>query len=281
MTRWWQSGVIYQVYPRSFQDSNGDGVGDLGGIGERLDYLAALGIDAIWLSPIFTSPMADFGYDVADYCDVDPRFGTLAGLDRLLAEAHARGMRLLLDFVPNHSSDQHPWFVESRAARDSPKRDWYVWRDPAPGGGPPTNWQSFFGGSAWRHDAATGQYYLHQFLQEQPDLNWRNPDLVEAMLAAMRFWFDRGVDGFRLDVLWLLLEDAEYRDNPPNPDWRPGMQDIDRFLPLHTADQPGMAARPAARLLRRTRAGRAPAIQLRAAPDRLERARHRPAGRGV
>ena len=239
---WWQSGVIYQVYPRSFQDADGDGVGDLKGVEARLDHLVGLGIDAVWLSPIFTSPMADFGYDVADYTGVDPLFGTLADFDALLAAAHARGLKLLLDFVPNHSSDRHAWFVDSRSSRAATKRDWYVWRDPAPDGGPPNNWQSFFGGPAWTYDETTGQYYLHQFLKEQPDLNWRNPGLVEAMMDALRFWFDRGVDGFRIDVLWLLLEDEAFRDNPPNPAWRPGMQDIDRLLPIHTADQPGMAA---------------------------------------
>ncbi|WP_217430301.1 alpha-amylase family glycosyl hydrolase [Sphingomonas bacterium] len=242
MSAWWRSATIYQIYPRSFQDSDGDGVGDLKGIEARLDYLADLGVDAIWISPIFTSPMADFGYDVADYCDVDPLFGTLADFDDLLREAHRRGVKIILDFVPNHSSDRHPWFADSRSSRQAAKRDWYVWRDPAPDGSPPNNWQSFFGGPAWTLDAASGQYYLHQFLKKQPDLNWREPALVEAMLAAMRFWFDRGVDGFRIDVLWLLLEDEAFRDNPPNPAWRPGMQDIERFLPLHTADQPGMAA---------------------------------------
>jgi alpha-glucosidase len=238
MTQWWQSGTIYQVYPRSFQDSDGDGVGDLKGIEARLDHLVALGVDALWLSPIFPSPMADFGYDVADYVGIDPRFGTLADFDDLLAAAHERGLKLLLDFVPNHSSDQHPWFVESRASRDNPKRDWYIWRDPAPDGGPPNNWQSYFGGSAWEYDAGTGQYYLHLFLKEQPDLNWRNPAVRDAMLGAMRFWFDRGVDGFRIDVLWLAIKHTDFPDNPPNPDWREGMQDIDRLLPTHSADQP-------------------------------------------
>ena len=238
MTHWWQSGTIYQVYPRSFQDSDGDGVGDLKGIEARLDHLVALGVDAVWLSPIFPSPMADFGYDVADYVGIDPRFGTLADFDDLLAAAHARGLKLLLDSVPNHSSDQHPWFAESRASRDNPKRDWYIWRDPAPGGGPPNNWQSYFGGSAWEYDAGSGQYYLHLFLKEQPDLNWRNPEVRDAMLDAMRFWFDRGVDGFRIDVLWLAIKHADFPDNPPNPDWREGMQDIERLLPAHSADQP-------------------------------------------
>ena len=198
---WWERGVIYQIYPRSFQDSDGDGIGDLRGIEQRLDYLAGLGIDAIWLSPIFTSPMADFGYDVADYTGIEPLFGSLEDFDRMLAAAHDRGLKLMLDFVPNHSSDRHPWFVESRSSRDNPKRDWYIWRDPAPDGGPPNNWISDFGGSAWEWDEATGQYYLHAFLKEQPDLNWRNPEMREAMLDVMRFWFDRGVDGFRIDVL--------------------------------------------------------------------------------
>src|SRR6187549_2897691 len=171
--KWWQRGAIYQIYPRSFADSNGDGVGDLAGITAHLGHLAALEVEAVWLSPIFPSPMADFGYDVADYCGVDPLFGDLAAFDSLLAEAHRRGLRLLLDFVPNHSSDRHPWFIESRASRDNPKRDWYIWRDPAPGGGPPNNWISNFGGDAWELDPMTGQYYYHAFLKQQPDLNWR------------------------------------------------------------------------------------------------------------
>lgn len=234
---WWQSGAIYQIYPRSFQDSNGDGIGDLRGIEQRLDALVELGIDAIWISPIFPSPMADFGYDVADYCGIDPRFGTLADFDSLLQAAHARGLKLLLDFVPNHSSDQHPWFVESRSSRDNPKRDWYIWRDPAPDGGPPNNWISDFGGSAWEWDAATGQYYYHAFLKEQPDLNWRNPQVVEAMLGVLRFWFDRGVDGFRIDVLWHMVKHADFPDNPANPDWAPGMADMLRVQQLHSTDQ--------------------------------------------
>lgn len=192
---WWQSSVIYQIYPRSFQDSDGDGVGDLAGIERRLDYLVALGIDVIWLSPVFPSPMKDFGYDVADYCAIDPMFGDVAAFDRLLKAIHARGLRFVLDFVPNHSSDQHPWFVASRASRDNPKRDWYIWRDGKPDGSPPNNWISDFGGSAWEWDEATGQYYLHAFLKEQPDLNWRNPDLKQAMFDVLRFWLDRGVDG--------------------------------------------------------------------------------------
>ena len=235
---WWERGVVYQVYPRSFQDTDGDGVGDLAGIERRLDYIAALGVDAVWLSPIFPSPMADFGYDVADYCNVDPLFGTLEDFDRLLAAAHARGLRLLLDFVPNHSSDRHPWFLESRSSRDNPRRDWYIWRDPAPDGGPPNNWISDFGGSAWQWDEATGQYYLHAFLAQQPDLNWRNPQLKAAMLDVMRFWFARGVDGFRIDVLWHIVKAEGLPDNPTNPDWGKGENERDRVIQLHSTDQP-------------------------------------------
>ena len=242
---WWQTGVIYQIYPRSFQDTNGDGIGDLKGIERRLDYLASLGVDAIWISPIYPSPMADFGYDVADYCGVDPRFGTLADFDDLLAQAHARGLKVLLDFVPNHTSDRHPWFVESRSSRDNPKRDWYIWRDPAPDGGPPNNWISDFGGSAWEWDEATGQYYYHAFLKEQADLNWRNPAVQAAMYDVMRFWFDRGVDGFRIDVLWHMVKAADFPDNPPNPAYQPAMGEMHRVLQLHSTDQPevhGIAA---------------------------------------
>ncbi len=235
---WWKRGVIYQVYPRSFQDSRGTGSGDLAGIRRRLDHLVWLGVDALWLSPIFPSPMADGGYDVAEYCDVDPAFGTLSDLDGLLADAHQRGLKVILDFVPNHTSDRHPWFVESRASRDNPRRDWYIWRDPAPDGGPPNNWISNFGGSAWERDEATGQYYYHAFLKEQPDLNWRNPAVRAAMYDALRFWLDRGVDGFRVDVIWHLIKDGALRDNPPNPGWREGAPDIDRLLQVHSADQP-------------------------------------------
>lgn len=242
---WWQKGTIYQIYPRSFQDSNHDGIGDLKGIESRLDDLVALGVDAIWISPIYPSPMADFGYDVADYTAIDPRFGTLEDFDSLLKAAHDRGLRLLLDFVPNHSSDQHPWFLESRASRDNPKRDWYIWRDPAPEGGPPNNWISDFGGPAWEWDAATGQYYYHAFLKEQPDLNWRNPELRQAMLDVLRFWFDRGVDGFRIDVLWHMIKHADFPDNPANPAFTPAMGEMHRVLQLHSTDQPevhGIAA---------------------------------------
>ncbi len=214
---WWQSGVIYQIYPRSFMDSNGDGIGDLNGITSRLDHLVELGVDAVWLSPVFTSPMADFGYDVADYCGIDPMFGTMEDFDRLLAETHSRGLKLILDFVPNHTSDQHPWFIESRSSACSSKRDWYVWRDPKPGGGPPSNWTSEFGGPAWTLDETSGQYYYHAFLPQQPDLNWRNGEVRAAMLDVLRFWLNRGVDGFRVDAIHHLFEDARLRDNPPNP----------------------------------------------------------------
>ena len=211
---WWQGAVIYQVYPRSFQDTDGDGIGDLPGVIRRLDHLVWLGIDAVWLSPFYTSPMRDFGYDIADFRDVDPVFGTLEDFDRLVAEAHARNIRLILDFVPNHTSDQHPWFVESRSSRENPKRDWYVWKN-GRDVGPPNGWMSTFGGSAWQHDPASGQFYYHAFLEEQPDLNWRHPDVQEAMHAVMRFWLDRGVDGFRVDAITYLVEDDLLREDPP------------------------------------------------------------------
>ena len=235
---WWQRGVIYQVYPRSFQDSNGDGVGDLRGITERLDYLRWLGVDALWVSPIYPSPMKDFGYDISDYCDVHPLFGTLRDFDELLTAAHARGLKVILDFVPNHTSDEHPWFVDSRASRDSASRDWYIWRDPGPGGAPPNNWLSNFGGPAWTYDEQTGQYYYHAFLREQPDLNWRNPAVQDAMLDVLRFWLDRGVDGFRVDVIWHLVKDPELRDNPPNSAWTPDQRPYDALLTVHSTDQP-------------------------------------------
>jgi alpha-glucosidase len=236
--QWWKAGVIYQIYPRSFQDSNGDGIGDLHGIAGRLDYLAWLGVDAIWISPIFPSPMADFGYDVADYRGVDSIFGTLEDFDRLLAAAHARKIRVLLDFVPNHTSDQHPWFIEARRSRDSPMRDMYIWRDPAPGGGPPNNWLSDFGGSAWEWDERTEQYYYHAYLRQQPDLNWRNPAVRAKMYDVLRYWLERGVDGFRVDVLWHLVKDDQFRNNPPNPDWAPGMPPHKKVLQLYSADRP-------------------------------------------
>ena len=235
---WWQTGVIYQIYPRSFQDSNGDGIGDLPGIASRLDYLSdTLGVDAVWLSPIYPSPMHDFGYDVADYRDIHPIFGTLEDFDRLLEDIHRRGLKLILDLVPNHTSDEHPWFVESRSSRDNPRRDWYIWRDPAPDGGPPNNWLSHFGGPAWTLDESTGQYYLHQFVKQQPDLNYRNPDVVEAMLDIMRFWLDRGVDGFRVDVIGLMMKDPEFRDEPLNTKWD-GINPFGKLEHIYTANMP-------------------------------------------
>jgi alpha-glucosidase len=235
---WWQRGIVYQVYPRSFMDSNGDGIGDLPGIISRLDYLRWLGVDALWLSPIYPSPMKDFGYDVSDYTAVDPVFGTLEDFDGLVEAAHARSLKVILDFVPNHTSDQHAWFRESRASRRNPRRGWYLWRDPAPGGGPPNNWLSCFGGSAWQLDEATGQYYYHAFLPEQPDLNWRNPEVVQAMLGVLRFWLERGVDGFRVDVLWHLIKDERFRDNPCNASWCEGMDPYQALIPMQTTDRP-------------------------------------------
>lgn len=220
---WWQKGVIYQIYPRSFKDSNGDGIGDLVGIIEKLDYLSdTLCIDGIWLSPFYPSPMLDFGYDITNYTDIDPAYGDLATFDRLIEETHRRNIQVIIDFVPNHTSDQHPWFIESRSSRNNPRRDWYIWADPKPDGSqpgsPPNNWLSVFGGSAWEFNATTGQYYLHSFLKEQPDLNWRNPQVRAAMLDVMRFWLQRGVDGVRIDVAHFLMKDPDLRDNPPNPD---------------------------------------------------------------
>lgn len=238
ITHWWQCGVIYQIYPRSYRDSNADGIGDLRGITEKLEYCAGLGVDALWLSPIYPSPMADFGYDVADYTGVDPMFGTLGEFDALLNETSRRGIKLILDFVPNHTSDQHPWFTAARSSRGDAKRDWYLWHDPAPDGGPPNNWLSNFGGSAWEWDAATQQYYYHSFLKEQPDLNWRNPEVVAAMHEVLRFWLRRGVAGFRIDVLWLLVKDDRWRDNPPNPDYTPDMPLFHSQLPRYTTDRP-------------------------------------------
>lgn len=234
---WWQSGIIYQIYPRSFQDSNGDGVGDLPGIISRLDYLSSLNVNTIWISPIFPSPMRDFGYDVADYTAIHPMFGTMADFDRLLDQAHDRGLHVLLDLVPNHTSDQHPWFLESRSSRDNPKRDWYIWHDPAANGGPPNNWVSHFGGPAWTFDERTDQYYNHQFLKEQPNLNYRNPQVLEAMQDVMRFWLDKGVDGFRVDVILLLLKDSQFRDEPPNPRWD-GVDPYDSLRHIYTVNLP-------------------------------------------
>lgn len=244
---WWQRGVVYQIYPRSFKDTTSNGTGDLQGVIDRLDHLNdgtpdSLGIDAIWLSPFYPSPMADFGYDVADYCDVDPLFGDLATFDRLVADAHRRGVKIIIDYVPNHSSDQHPWFIQSRSSRDNPKRDWYTWRDPKPDGSPPNNWLSVFGGLAWEWDETSGQYYLHSFLKEQPDLNWRNPDVKAAMFDVLRFWLERGVDGFRIDVAHYIMKDPHLRDNLPNPSQRPAIHrplgDYDSQLHLHDKGHP-------------------------------------------
>jgi alpha-glucosidase len=218
---WWRNGVLYQIYTRSFGDSNRDGVGDLDGVTAHLDYVQSLGVAGVWLTPFYRSPMADFGYDISDHTDIDPLFGDLAAFDRLLAAAHERGLRVVVDYVPNHTSDQHPWFVESRSSRTNPRRDWFFWRDAKPDGRPPNNWISLFGGPAWELDETTGQHYLHTFLRQQPDLNWRNPEVQEAMFDVARFWLDRGVDGFRVDVAVAVMKDPELRDNPPIEDTRP------------------------------------------------------------
>jgi alpha-glucosidase len=235
---WWKTATVYQIYPRSFQDSNRDGVGDLPGIMRRLPYLAELGVDALWVSPIFPSPMKDFGYDICDYTGIDPLFGTMADFEALLAAAHCNALKLILDFVPNHTSDRHPWFVESCSSRASARRDWYIWREPAPGGGPPNNWLSEFGGGAWSFHPGSGQYYYHAFLPEQPDLNWRNSEVRRAMHDVMRFWLRKGVDGFRVDVIWHLIKDDRFRDNPINPDYAPGMPPHQKVVPLYTTDLP-------------------------------------------
>ncbi|HTZ57273.1 MAG TPA: alpha-amylase family glycosyl hydrolase [Acidobacteriaceae bacterium] len=237
---WWQYGILYEVYPRSFQDANGDGIGDLQGILRRLDYLAGLGIKGIWIAPFYPSPMADFGYDISDYCNIDPIFGTLDDFDRLLKAIHDRGLKLILDFVPNHTSDQHPWFQESRSSLTNPKRDWYLWHDPAPDGGPPNNWLSNFGGSAWTKDGS--QYYCHSFLKQQPDVNWRNPGLRAAMFDVLRFWLDRGVDGFRVDVMWMMIKDDQFRDNPVNPATFSDSPDSVRLLPVYNQNRPEVHA---------------------------------------
>lgn len=214
---WWRGATIYQVYPRSFADSNGDGIGDLPGITGKLDYIASLGVDAVWLSPFFVSPMKDFGYDVADYRDVDPIFGTLADFDALIAKAHSLGLKVLIDQVYSHTSDQHEWFSESRSSRDNPKADWYVWADAKADGSPPNNWQSVFGGPAWTWDARRGQYYMHNFLSSQPQMNAHLPEVQDALLGTAQFWLDRGVDGFRVDAINFAMHDPELRDNPPAP----------------------------------------------------------------
>lgn len=238
---WWREGVFYQIYPRSFADSNGDGNGDLQGILARFDHLNdgtpdSLGIDAIWLSPIYPSPMDDMGYDVSEYCDIHPMFGSLSDFDQLLQAAHQRGVHILMDLVFNHTSDQHPWFQESRSSCKNPKRNWYIWKDPSPRGGPPNNWQSVFGGHAWQWDKTTQQYYYHMFLPQQPDLNWRNPAVRETLYGVMRFWLERGVDGFRLDVVNAYFKDALFRNNPP----RFGLRGYDRQKHIFDKDQPDL-----------------------------------------
>ncbi len=233
---WWHDGVIYQIYPRSFADSNDDGLGDLNGIRSRLDYISELGVDAIWLSPVYPSPDADFGYDVSDYTGIDPRYGTMQDFDDLLAEAHRRDIRVVMDLVLNHTSDQHPWFIESRSSRDNPKRDWYLWRDPAPGGKQPNNWRSVFGGPGWELDERTGQCYFHMFAKEQPDVNWHNPEVRRAMLDVFRFWLERGVDGFRLDVFNAYFKHAGFQNNPS----RLGIMPYDHQHHLYDIDQPEM-----------------------------------------
>jgi alpha-glucosidase len=235
---WWQNGLIYQIYPLSFMDSNGDGSGDLRGIISRLDYCRWLGVEAVWLSPIYPSPMIDFGYDVSDFTDIHPLFGTLSDFDALISEARRLDLKVLLDYVPNHSSDQHSWFLQSRSSRNNQYRDWYIWRDPAPAGGPPNNWLSAFGGSAWEWNENTGQYYLHSYLKEQPDLNWRNSDVRQAMLEVLRFWLNRGVGGFRVDSIAHVMKDTQFRDNPLNPAWDPATGPYFRYLPLHSRDHP-------------------------------------------
>ncbi|HEX2028271.1 MAG TPA: alpha-amylase family glycosyl hydrolase [Nitriliruptorales bacterium] len=241
--QWWRGAVGYEVYVRSFADSDGDGVGDLPGLRARLGHIASLGVDFLWVTPFYPSPMADHGYDVADYRGVDARFGTLGDVDSLVAEAHQRGLPLVIDLVPNHTSSEHPWFRAARGDRASPYRDHYVWRDPAPDGGPPNNWVSHFGGSAWTYDEASGQYYLHLFLPEQPDLNWDNPAVRDEFDAILRFWCERGVDGFRIDVAHALLKDPELRDNPPAED-RPGgpveAPGYTEFEHVYDIDQPGV-----------------------------------------
>jgi len=248
---WWPSAVIYQIYPRSFCDSNGDGVGDLAGVTSKLDYVASLGVDALWLSPFFVSPMRDFGYDVADHCAIDPVFGTLDDFDRLIARAHGLGLKVLVDLVCGHTSDQHPWFRESRAGRATPRDEWYVWADARPDGTPPNNWLSVFGGSAWSWEPRRRQYYLHHFLPSQPTLNLRHPEVIDALIAAAEFWLARGVDGFRLDAIDFLLHDAQLRDNPPclPPD---GVTPVKPFGLQHHVHDMMQAELP--KLLRRLRA---------------------------
>ncbi|MFW5887940.1 MAG: alpha-amylase family glycosyl hydrolase [Bacteriovoracia bacterium] len=233
---WWKETVIYQIYPLSYKDADGDGKGDLAGIRSQLDYLEQLGIETIWLSPIFPSPMHDFGYDVADYCNINQIFGNMNEFDLLLEDIHARGMKLILEFVPNHTASEHKWFKESKKSKDNPYRNWYIWADPKEDGTPPNNWISFFGGPAWTKDEASGQYYLHQFHKHQPELNFRHPPVWDEMEKIMKFWFDKGVDGFRIDVIWLLMKDKHLRDEPVNPDWCEGHDPHGRLQHIYTQD---------------------------------------------
>lgn len=235
--KWFQGAVLYQIYPSSFQDGNGDGIGDLAGIRQRLDYLndghgGGLGIDCIWISPFYPSPMKDFGYDISNYCDVDPIFGSLDDFKNLLNEAHARGVRILIDLVTNHTSDQHDWFLQSENSRDNDKASWYIWRDAKPDGTAPNNWLSVFGGSAWEWSETRQQYYLHSFLKEQPDLNWENPEVQAAMCAVMRFWLDKGVDGFRVDAVDLMSKDLSFADETPDPSFSEGDDPLSFSYPL-------------------------------------------------
>lgn len=235
---WWHKEIFYQIYPRSFQDTSRDGIGDIPGIIQRLDHLKWLGIGAVWISPVYPSPMADFGYDISDYTGIHPIFGTINDFDNLVEEVHRRDMKLIMDLVPNHTSDQHPWFLESRSSRDNPKRDWYIWKDAKPNGECPNNWLSVFGGKAWEWDEKTEQYYYHAFLKEQPDLNWRNPEVQEAMFDVIRFWLNKGVDGFRVDVMWHMVKDDQFRDNPPNPKYKQHMSTYEQLIPVYSTDQP-------------------------------------------
>jgi alpha-glucosidase len=237
---WWQHGAIYQLLVPSFLDTDNDGLGDLDGITARLDYLQWLGVNAIWLSPCYASPLKELGYDVSDYLSVEPRFGSLEAFDRLLDEAHQRDLHVILDWVGNHTSAQHPWFRESRSSRSNPRRNWYLWHDAKPDGSVPNNWVSVFGGSVWQWDATTQQYYLHTFLDSQPDLNWREPAVRAAMFDALKFWLDRGVDGFRLDAAPLFFKDDQWRDNPVNPDYEPGELPDSTLKPVYTRNQPGL-----------------------------------------
>lgn len=239
ITGWFPGSVIYQIYPRSYKDTTHDGIGDLRGIIEKLDYIKDLGVNAIWLSPIYTSPMMDLGYDIADYINIDPIFGYLADFDELINQAHKRHLKVMLDFVPNHTSSQHPWFLESQTNRTNPKRDWYIWKDPKQDGAPPNNWISVAGGSAWEYDEKTKQYYMHSFLKDQPDLNWRNPDVVEAMCNVLRFWMERGVDGFRVDVFYYIFKDQRFLNEPKNKQYRPGVDHPNEKLKhIYSKDQP-------------------------------------------